>query len=89
MKRRPPSEPVGGAGLPAEIAAGPGAACWQHPYWGRAADLVSWGWAEGFARDEWQHAGRAWSIAAGLGEDGWRELLPAPVREATEIRRVL
>ncbi len=86
MRQRRAVPVADGAVLPAELAGGPMVDVW-FPQWRSAADLQEH--RRRAARQVWSQAGRAWSLAHGLGEAGWRELLPASVREATEIRRVL
>ncbi|MGI8680859.1 MAG: hypothetical protein ACR2JO_01735 [Mycobacteriales bacterium] len=76
-----------GAGeLPADLAGGPVVDVW-FPQWRSAADLQDC--RRRAARHCWRLAGSRWSVAHGLGEDGWRGLLPDAVREATEKRRLL
>lgn len=86
MRRRPRVELVDGASeLPADLAGGPIVDVWCRQ-WVSAPDLQEH--RRRAARHCWRLAGSKWSVAHGLGEDGWRGLLPAPVRDATEIRPV-
>jgi len=73
-----------GSVLPADLAAGPDPDVWAPddlpvPPWlddpaGRRQVRTA------RAQQEWSAAGAAWSVGQGLGDRGWRELLPTEVR---------
>lgn len=67
MKRREPARDPNG--LPVAVAAGPDHPAWEAP-------------SEHQRRNLWLAAGRTWSLANGHGPNGWRQLLPEPVRYA-------
>ena len=88
MRARRPTLATGAGSLPLDIAAGPDADAWdpgeRAGWWPRyawAADVGEHA-RRSKARTAWLAAGRAWSLAHGLGPSRWRQILPSDVAYA-------